>query len=153
MLCLDAGGQGARDVCAFNAHWKVDAFEKQFAGQFREHMFRYNPLVPQELRLDVSIESPDAQGRGGGQGVPTVYLRQQHAQWAPPGASMLVVPDSQSPVRAAAIAQLLESYNTARVVHIVALYDLSITLEPADETAFEEVWKRALVAGTVRQYD
>lgn len=139
-------------MCAFYAHWKVDALEKEFGGRFREHLFRYNSLVPEAIRLDLSHEEGSGKGAGGGPNVPEYYLRQSHAKWASSSAKPIVLSEESASVSATAFAKQLES-ESAPVIRFTTLYGVSVALEPADESVFEATWKRALVAGTVRQYD
>ena len=49
--CPLPGDQSDVDACAFTALFNVAALDAALGGRYREHMFRYSPLVPAALRL------------------------------------------------------------------------------------------------------
>ena len=142
-----AGGPGARSSCALSAHYRVEAFDSTFGTAYREHMFRYNALVPASLRLDWTTEPEFTRGNGGG-AIPTYFVRPEHANFD--GTRGRAIGNKDGTLTAEALRR--DTDTTAPLIRFSALYDVRVVLDGADDANFEARWRDAIKPSTVRQY-
>ena len=129
---------------SFNAHFRVLAFDKAFAGAYREHMFLKHPLVPSEVlesQTDlIIIKSSAIAGKFDAamlQGIKYDFLPK----------------DPQTGASSSEILNWLRPLESFKVLRFHSLYKAFSHFDVSHKNAtFDNVLKAGLVRGNYRQY-
>jgi hypothetical protein len=124
-----AGVAGDADECAFHAHFNVAAFDAEFEGAYREHMFRFSALVPSSIH--VSREDVAAAGS-----VDAALAR-----------GVPVVPVSHD---LGALAASVQSFGDAPLLRVRDLHRVAVAA--TGDAAVEERLRRGIKSSGLRQY-
>ena len=149
-----SGGDSDADECMITAHFSIETLRARMGEMsFRERMFRYNPLVPSDIRLEM-LSADKATGPArlvpGPEEPFVVFPLSQQLRTAKP--ERVFRPRAVSAVTEEEVRTFVAPFAGERVIRFHSLY--GVGLHPGGKTAAVTKAKldRALKRSTLRQY-